>query len=96
MQKYSEGLAAGYAELGYGAGDVMATWLPADCAEALICKFAAARLGMTVVEIDMAEADPEAVKSALKNAKAKVTRRVSAPPGLALLLSHGRPGCMAP
>lgn len=71
VKKYSEGLAAGYAELDFKAGDVMALWLPKDGPEAFICKFAAARLGMQVVEIDMTEADPEAIKKVLLASKAK-------------------------
>lgn len=50
----------------------MALWLPKDGPEALICKFAAARLGMKVVEIDMTESNPEAIKKVLLDSKAKV------------------------
>lgn len=71
VQEYSDALTAGLLESKYGAGDVVAAWLPENTAEALVLKLAVARLGMLLVEIDMSISDPLEIRAILKESNAK-------------------------
>lgn len=71
VKRYSDAFSCGLVDNGWKAGDSLAVWLPADTAEALVAKFAAARIGLLLVEIDMALSNVEDLRSILKENNCK-------------------------
>lgn len=71
VKKYSNALASGLIESGFVLGDSIAIWLPKNSPEALCTKFAAARIGVKVVEIDLAVDSPETLRNIFNETSAK-------------------------
>uniref|UniRef100_A0A7S2CY20 AMP-dependent synthetase/ligase domain-containing protein n=1 Tax=Octactis speculum TaxID=3111310 RepID=A0A7S2CY20_9STRA len=65
VKRYSDAFSSGLVDNGWKAGDSLAVWLPADTAESLTVKFAAARIGLLLVEIDMSVSEADAIRSIL-------------------------------
>merc|ERR1711968_311347 len=65
VKKHSDALAGGLLETSFGPGDALAVWLPKDSPEMLVTQFAAARIGLLLVEIDLGVGSPEALRSIL-------------------------------
>jgi len=71
LKKFSDAFAGGLLETGWGPGDALAVWLPKDSPETLVIQFAAARIGLLLVEIDVGMGDAEALRSILVDNKCK-------------------------
>lgn len=71
LNRYADAFAAGLTESNFHAGDKLTTWLPAQSQELLVAQFAADKLGLLLVEVDVALADGEALRDILNDTRAK-------------------------
>jgi acyl-CoA synthetase (AMP-forming)/AMP-acid ligase II len=71
VNRYADAFAAGLTESDFHAGDKLATWLPAQSRELLVAQFAADKIGLLLVEVDVALAHGEALRDILNDTRAK-------------------------
>lgn len=65
LKNHSDAFAAGLVETGWGPGDAFAVWLPDESPEKLVARFAAARIGLLLVDVDISISDPAQLRQIL-------------------------------